>query len=62
MQEQSITKEELKLKIEELTALKNELKNEEQAVKLTMNSIYGAVGNNYFACFNTYVADRKSVV
>ena len=61
MQEQSITKEELKLKIEELTALKNELKNEEQAVKLTMNSIYGAVGNNYFACFNTDVAEAVTL-
>jgi hypothetical protein len=31
-------KEELRKRIMELTAIKNELKNEEQAVKLTMNS------------------------
>lgn len=56
-----LTKEELKKKIEELTALKNELKNEEQAVKLTMNSIYGAVGNNYFVCFNPEVAESVTL-
>jgi DNA polymerase elongation subunit (family B) len=39
---------EIKNKIERLTSLKNELKNEEQAIKLTMNSIYGAIGNNWF--------------
>ena len=54
-------KEELKKKIEELTALKNELKNEEQAVKLTMNSIYGAIGNNWFACFNPEVAEAVTL-
>jgi hypothetical protein len=56
-----LTKEQLKKKIEELTALKNELKNEEQAVKLTMNSIYGAVGNNYFVCFNPEVAESVTL-
>jgi hypothetical protein len=61
MEIKSLTKEELKIKIEELTSLKNELKNEEQAVKLTMNSIYGAVGNNYFACFNTDVAEAVTL-
>jgi len=52
---------ELKKKIEELTALKNELKNEEQAVKLTMNSIYGAIGNNWFVCFNPEVAEAVTL-
>jgi len=61
MEFQNLSVEELKLKIEELTSLKNELKNEEQAVKLTMNSIYGAVGNNYFACFNTDVAEAVTL-
>ena len=61
MEIKSLTKEELKVKIEELTSLKNELKNEEQAVKLTMNSIYGAVGNNFFACFNTDVAEAVTL-
>lgn len=50
-------KEELEKKIAELTALKNELKNEEQAVKLTMNSMYGAIANSYFVCFNPEVAE-----
>jgi hypothetical protein len=53
--------QELKKKIEELTALKNELKNEEQAVKLTMNSIYGAIGNNWFVCFNPEVAEAVTL-
>ena len=51
-----MTQEEIKDRIEKLTSLKNEYKNEEQAVKLTMNSIYGAIGNNYFVCFNPDVA------
>jgi hypothetical protein len=54
-------KELLQKKIEELTALKNELKNEEQAIKLTMNSIYGAIGNNWFACFNPEVAESVTL-
>jgi DNA polymerase elongation subunit (family B) len=54
-------REELKEKIEVLTALKNELKNEEQAVKLTMNSIYGAIGNSWFACFNPEVAEAVTL-
>jgi hypothetical protein len=56
-----LTSEELKSKISELTAIKNELKNEEQAIKLTMNSIYGAVGNQYFACFNPDVAEAVTL-
>jgi DNA polymerase elongation subunit (family B) len=53
--------EEIKNKIAELTSLKNELKNEEQAIKLTMNSIYGAVGNSFFVCFNTEVAEAVTL-
>ena len=52
---------EIKEKIERLTSLKNELKNEEQAIKLTMNSIYGAIGNNWFICFNTDVAEAVTL-
>jgi DNA polymerase elongation subunit (family B) len=51
----------LKEKIEKLTALKNELKNEEQAIKLTMNSIYGAIGNSWFVCFNPEVAEAVTL-
>jgi DNA polymerase elongation subunit (family B) len=53
--------EETKNKILELTSLKNELKNEEQAIKLTMNSIYGAVGNSFFVCFNPDVAEAVTL-
>jgi DNA polymerase elongation subunit (family B) len=52
---------EIREKIESLTSLKNELKNEEQAIKLTMNSIYGAIGNNYFVCFNPDVAEAVTL-
>lgn len=54
-------KELLKEKIARLTSIKNELKNEEQAIKLTMNSIYGAVGNNWFVCFNPEVAEAVTL-
>jgi hypothetical protein len=53
--------QDLKEKIERLTALKNELKNEEQAIKLTMNSIYGAIGNSWFVCFNPEVAEAVTL-
>jgi len=52
---------EIEEKIERITSLKNELKNEEQAVKLTMNSIYGAIGNNWFVCFNPDVAEAVTL-
>lgn len=58
---EDLTAKELELKITELTALKNELKNEEQAVKLTMNSIYGAIGNAWFVCFNPDVAEAVTI-
>lgn len=51
----------VKEEIEKLTSLKNEYKNEEQGIKLTMNSIYGAIGNNYFACFNPDVAEAVTL-
>ena len=51
----------IKEEIESLTALKNEYKNEEQGIKLTMNSIYGAIGHNSFACFNPDVAEAVTL-
>jgi len=53
--------EELQEKIIIATARANELKNEEQAIKLTMNSIYGAIGNNWFVCFNPDVAEAVTL-
>jgi len=61
MEIETLSSLELQRKIEELIALKNELKNEEQAVKLTMNSIYGAIGNNWFVCFNPEVAEAVTL-
>jgi len=58
---EELSAKELELKIAELTSLKNELKNEEQAVKLTMNSIYGAIGNAWFVCFNPDVAEAVTI-
>lgn len=52
---------ELKNKIHIATERANELKNEEQAIKLTMNSIYGAIGNNWFVCFNPDVAEAVTL-
>jgi DNA polymerase elongation subunit (family B) len=65
MEKENVEKlEQIKLleeKIESLTSLKNDLKNEEQAIKLTMNSIYGAIGNNWFVCFNPDVAESVTL-
>lgn len=58
---EELSAKDLELKIAELTSLKNELKNEEQAVKLTMNSIYGAIGNAWFVCFNPDVAEAVTI-
>jgi DNA polymerase elongation subunit (family B) len=35
--------------------------NTEQGIKLTLNSIYGATGNQYFALFNTDVAESVTL-
>jgi DNA polymerase elongation subunit (family B) len=56
------------LSLEELNELLNSFQkkssdfyNEEQAVKLTLNSIYGALGNQYFALFNPDVAESVTL-
>lgn len=49
--------EEIRAEIERMKSLSNEWKNEEQAVKLAINSIYGALGNKWLACFNPEVAE-----
>lgn len=51
------TREEIELEIKRMKALSNTWKNEEQAVKLTINSIYGAMGNKWLVCFNPAVAE-----
>lgn len=51
------TPEEIRSEIERLEMLSNEFKNEEQAIKLALNSIYGALGNQWLVCFNPDVAE-----
>jgi len=38
-----------------------DFKNEEQGVKLTLNSIYGSLGNPYFSFFNLAVAESVTL-
>ena len=56
-----MTAEDIKAEISRLKKMSNDYKNEEQGVKLTLNSIYGALGNQYFACFNTEVAESVTL-
>lgn len=58
---ETATAEEIKAEISRLKKMSNDYKNEEQGVKLTLNSIYGALGNQYFACFNTEVAESVTL-
>ena len=53
--------DEIKAEIARLRKMSDDYKNEEQGVKLTLNSIYGALGNQYFACFNTEVAESVTL-
>ena len=55
MSYETLSVEEIKAEILRLKKMSDNYKNEEQGVKLTLNSIYGALGNQYFACFNTEV-------
>jgi len=55
------TREEIEAEIERLKNLSKDYKNEEQGIKLTLNSIYGALGNNFFALFNTDVAESVTL-
>lgn len=48
---------EIKAEIERLTKLKHDLSNEEQGIKIFINSVYGAFGNQHFLCYNINVAE-----
>jgi len=61
MSYETLSVEEIKAEILRLKKMSNNYKNEEQGVKLTLNSIYGALGNQYFACFNTEVAESVTL-
>lgn len=53
--------EQIQAEIDKLKKLSKDYKNEEQGIKLTLNSIYGALGNAYFALFNPEVAESVTL-
>lgn len=57
----SMSLEELQARLEDLQKKSSDYYNEEQGVKLTLNSIYGALGNAYFALFNPDVAESVTL-
>lgn len=54
---ETATYDEVKAEIERLTKLNHDLINEEQGIKIFINSVYGAFGNTHFLCFNVNVAE-----
>lgn len=54
---ETATYEEIKVEIARLTKLKHDLSNEEQGIKIFINSVYGAFGNQHFLCYNINVAE-----
>jgi len=57
----SMSLEELNLKLLEYQKKSSDFYNTEQGIKLTLNSIYGATGNQYFALFNPDVAESTTL-
>ncbi len=55
------TLEELQLKLEDFQKKSSDYHNEEQGIKLTLNSIYGALGNKWFALNNKDVAESVTL-
>lgn len=54
---EELTKEEAKLLVDQYKQLSAKYTDYEQAVKLTLNSIYGAFGNKWFHFFNIDIAE-----
>lgn len=52
-----LSDEQLILRYKELEFLRNEAKNNEQGIKLLINSVYGAFGNQYFLLYNRDIAE-----
>lgn len=48
---------ELKEEIQRLTKVKGDFENLQMALKIFINSAYGAIGNQYFQCYNPDVAE-----
>jgi len=55
------TSDEIRAEIDRLRRISKELKNEEQAIKLMINSIYGGLGNPFFVAFNLDVAEAVTL-
>ena len=55
------TRDQVRAEIERLEAMANVWKNEEQAIKLAINSIYGGLGNKYFVAHNPIVAESVTL-
>jgi len=55
------TLEELQLKLEDFQKRSSDFYNEEQGIKLTLNSIYGALGNKWFSLNNKDVAESVTL-
>lgn len=55
------TVEEIRAEIYRLEGLASNWKNEEQAIKLAINSIYGGLGNKYFVAVNKDVAEAVTL-
>lgn len=58
---ESCSKEELLAEIDRLSSLRDLHMNAEQAIKIFINSVYGACGSPYFAFFNTDVAEAVTL-
>lgn len=58
---QNFSKQELEVEIERLHDLQNLYMNAEQAVKIFINSVYGATGSPWFIFFNTAVAEAVTL-
>jgi|688.fasta_scaffold213776_2 DNA polymerase elongation subunit (family B) len=58
---ESLTKSEIENEIERLKDLQNLYMNAEQAVKIFINSVYGATGSPWFIFFNTDVAEAVTL-
>ena len=54
---ETATSEEIKAEIERLKGLANKFKNEEQAIKILLNSVYGGLANKWMVCFNLDTAE-----
>jgi hypothetical protein len=57
----SMSLDELNQKLLEIQKKSSDFYNTEQGIKLTLNSIYGATGNQYFALFNPDVAESVTL-